>query len=384
MSIENDDTTNEITEDQEDAIFQEVADGRAAGKSLRDMTGGAGAAGESGGGGEGIAGAGAQGGAGAGDGVAGAQAGEGAAGAAGAGAGEGGGKAGEGAAAGAAGGKAGEAAGAGAGSAGAGAGEGGGKAGEGAAAGAAGGKAGESAGKDGAGAGADEFATPAGAEAFVGEFRKALGKLGDMVIEPASEDGSTAALTLKEFDKQYPGVSKRIDLVASLAFQMATKQVMEQLGPEMQYVKGQRAAQGRESLLREIDGEGAEQVAGARAMVESTEFADWYKAQPAAIQQLGQSPNKAEAVRLLRFFKSDTGYKGKDAGATGGGRGRTDVERKGLLDAARAGGGGTSRKPAALGQVHSTSGGQNTFSIDEDEADAEFNRLAAEKFGSKA
>ncbi len=349
MSIENDDTTNEITEDQEDAIFQEVADGRAAGKSLRDMTGGAGAAGESGGGGEGIAGAGAQGGAGAGDGVAGAQAGEGAAGAAGAGAGEGGGKAGEGAAAGAA-----------------------------------GGKAGESAGKDGAGAGADEFATPAGAEAFVGEFRKALGKLGDMVIEPASEDGSTAALTLKEFDKQYPGVSKRIDLVASLAFQMATKQVMEQLGPEMQYVKGQRAAQGRESLLREIDGEGAEQVAGARAMVESTEFADWYKAQPAAIQQLGQSPNKAEAVRLLRFFKSDTGYKGKDAGATGGGRGRTDVERKGLLDAARAGGGGTSRKPAALGQVHSTSGGQNTFSIDEDEADAEFNRLAAEKFGSKA
>lgn len=342
MSSDSTEGENGITEDQEDSIFEEVADGRTAGKSLREMSA------EKPAGGDGVAAAAVE------------KAAAGVVDEAAAGAGAGG-----------------EAAGV--------AGDAGAQAGAEAAVAAAVAdtKAGASAGKA-AEVVAPEVVSelnPAGAEAFVGEFRKTLGTLGDMVIEPASEDGTRAALTLKEFDEQYPGVSKRIDLVASLAFQMATKRVMEQLGPELNYVKGQRAAEGRESLLREIDGEGVNQVAGARAVVASSEFADWYKKQPAAIQQLGQSSDATQAVRLLRFFQSDTGFKAKGGGVGRGGR--TDGERQGLLDVAKAGG-GAGRKPAALGQVLGSSGGQQTFTIDEDEADAEFNRLAAEKYGTKA
>jgi hypothetical protein len=224
--------------------------------------------------------------------------------------------------------------------------------------------------------------TTAGAEAFVGEFRKNLVQLGDMVIEPASKENGkdVPAVTLKDFDEQYPGVAKRIDLVASLAFRMAHQQIMKQVAPQLEYVTARRAVEAREALLGDIDGEGDGKVAGARSMVGSKEFADWYQKQPAAIQDLGRSADKAHAVRLLKFFQADTGYKGAEgAGPAGGGaKKRSDAERQAALDVAKAGGGGGSgRKPSMLGQVHSTSGGQETFSIDEDEADDEFNRLAA-------
>jgi hypothetical protein len=208
--------------------------------------------------------------------------------------------------------------------------------------------------------------------------------LGDAVIEPASADGKTAALTLKDFDAEYPGVAKRMDMVAALAFEMATKQVMAKLAPELQYVQQQRATATREAILSEIDGEGTGKVAGAREMADSQQFAQWFGKQPAAIQALGRSAAVADASKLLNLFASETKYQpGGQRVAAAAGSGRTPEAARAALATAKAGG-GAARTPESVGRVLSQAGGTNTFVMDEEDADAEFNRLAAERARAKA
>jgi hypothetical protein len=337
-----------IAESDEDQLFAEMAAGRESGRSLRALSGTV-------------------------DGVA-------TGGAAGADAGA------EGAAAGADAGASGDGAGAGpdAGAAGAGAGaDAGADAGDAANAGA--GAAGSAAGAAGAGpdAGAGVSFDTAGVEGFVESFRKTMADLGDAVIEPASDDGKTAALTLKDFDAEYPGVAKRMDMVAALAYEMATKQVMAKLAPDLQYVQQQRATATRDAILSEIDGEGTGKVAGAREMADSPQFAQWFGKQPATIQSLGRSAAVADAAKLLNLFAEETKYQPGGQRRAAAGSGRTADGARVALATAKAGG-GAARAPEMVGRVLSQSGGANTFVMDEEDADAEFNRLASERARAKA
>lgn len=235
--------------------------------------------------------------------------------------------------------------------------------------------------KDGA-AGSGEALTVAGVETIVESLRGEMESLGDLVVEPAGTDADgkdQPAITLKDFSANYPGVMKVVLTAIAMA---ANKGQSVRSSAEFRYVQERMAAEHRDSLLNQIDGDGDGKVAGAREIADSPKFAQWYGQQPAAIQQLGQSSKTADAVKLLRLFCVDTGFKPSKAAAAQGGS-RSEAERKELLSAARAGGTGGGRKPAAIGEVHSRNGGQETFTINEDDADAEFNRLAAERAAAK-
>jgi len=220
----------------------------------------------------------------------------------------------------------------------------------------------------------------------VDSFRKTMADLGDAVIEPASADGKTPALTLKDFDAEYPGVAKRMDMAAALAFEMATKRVkqfMAKVAPELQYVQQYRAMATRDALLSEIDGEGTGKVAGAREMADSEQFAQWFGKQSAAIQALGRSAAVADASKLLNLFAAETKYQPGGQRRVAAGSGRTAEGARVALATAKAGG-GAARAPEMVGRVLSQSGGANTFVMDEEDADAEFNRLASERARAKA
>jgi hypothetical protein len=160
---------------------------------------------------------------------------------------------------------------------------------------------------------------------------------------------------------------------------------MKQVGPELEFIRHQRFVEGRNRLLSQVDGAGEGQVAGARQMADSKEFGTWFKDQPDGVKALGRSDDPKHVAKLLKLFVADTGYRVSGGGGGGGKETRTDEEKKKRLGAAESTGGasgrqggGEQRQPRRIDEAGA---GEE---IDEDDADAEFNRLAGERSGAKA
>jgi hypothetical protein len=198
----------------------------------------------------------------------------------------------------------------------------------------------------------------AGAEADLeAEFMKALGET-DISPDDATE---AEKMNVARFAELYPSVHKRVMLTAKFMEQRHAAQLQalrDEFAPVVR-------AYGRERLLDQIDGEGEGRMVGARQLANDPGFHAWLEKQSQEVKALGQTPDPANNLKLLQAFASSK--------AKGGGR--TRAERDAALDVAR-GSATTTRRPANL-QVPVRA--SVAAEIDEDEADAEFNRLAAER-----
>ncbi|MDD5708616.1 MAG: hypothetical protein PHR35_22085, partial [Kiritimatiellae bacterium] len=237
-----------------------------------------------------------------------------------------------------------------------------------------GGKAGADAGKDAGGGKAGDDHRGTGAAAFdikgfgdeVASLRQnLLADLGDLEIEPEDKANNQGATTFKDLAKDYPAITNAIVAIAE-----------RMTAPLRAYVDEQRYRTHREELLGALDGTGEGQVPGARTIADSPGFNAWYGEQPAAIQQLGASPERKDAARLIRFYLAEH----PEAAPQGAGvnKGADDAAKRLRLGIIAAGsGGGAARAAADDGLL-----GDGQF-ISEEEAGVEFERLAKERAGSK-
>jgi hypothetical protein len=182
--------------------------------------------------------------------------------------------------------------------------------------------------------------------------------LDDVELEPA--DGVEPAVTVKSFKADYPALAKYITLVANAA----RKAALAEAAPAIRHYQQQYSREMRDKLLDQIDGSGPEQIADAKGMANSKEFAEWYKTQPDEVKALGRSSLPANAVKLLALFKSETGWGGGAADDS-----RTKRHLDTLMGTRSAG-----RSDVPLKKIYSPS-----VEIDEDEAERLYREAAANR-----
>jgi len=181
-------------------------------------------------------------------------------------------------------------------------------------------------------------------------------EMGDLEVA-AAEDGDPA-VTFKDLAKDYPAITTAmVAIVARLT------------APLRAQYEAQQYAAGRERILGEIEAE----LPGARALADSSEFAAWYGAQPAGVQQLGQSPAASDACKLLKLYLAENPQAARRAAGPGSG---DEMKRRRLAVLAAGSGGGSGAAPRGGRAIERA--GVSEF-VDEDEAEAEFERLAAER-----
>ena len=181
-------------------------------------------------------------------------------------------------------------------------------------------------------------------------------EMGDLEVA-AAEDGDPA-VTFKDLAKDYPAITTAmVAIVARLT------------APLRAQYEAQQYAAGRERILGEIEAE----LPGARALADSSEFAAWYGAQPAGVQQLGQSPVASDACKLLKLYLAENPQAARRAAGPGSG---DEMKRRRLAVLAAGSGGGSGAAPRGGRAIERA--GVSEF-VDEDEAEAEFERLAAER-----
>ena len=115
-----------------------------------------------------------------------------------------------------------------------------------------------------------------------------LQSIGDVEIEPA--DGDTPAMTFKEFEEDFPGVTRAIVAISQRLNAGANA-----------YIAQQQAVQGRDALITEV----SKEVSNASEILASSDFNTWFDGQPATIKELGYNGGKTEAVKLLRLYGAE-------------------------------------------------------------------------------
>lgn len=176
---------------------------------------------------------------------------------------------------------------------------------------------------------------------------------GEMDVSP---DDATEAekSTVAKFAKDFPSVLKT---------QLALANVVDKRNAaRAARFEPMFADWNRNRLLDAIEATGLE---GARDLASNPGFSAWLGKQPAAVQALGQTGDVANNAKLLTLFRDDAKPAVRSAG-----------ERRAALEVVKAGGSGA-RRPASLAAAAPVASGAGEMS--DDEADAEFARLAEER-----
>ncbi len=193
-----------------------------------------------------------------------------------------------------------------------------------------------------------------------------LKSIGDIEVEPA--DGDNPAMTFKEFEEDFPGVTRAIVAISG-ALNAGTHN----------YVAQMQAKEGRAALMAEV----SKEVDNAAEILASPEFTDWFDKQPDAVKELGYSSGKTEAVKLLRLFGAEKpgAVKSKTAATKKTDDPKAEEEKRKRLGVLQAG--SVASRSKGGGREHVSDTAPLTIDgkdfIDDDEADRIFNEFATKK-----